>query len=103
MTTAVPEAIAHLDHDLAAPCEIDRDAPDGTTGLFGCRGTNPAEFITWPTVCCPRNHAALLICQPCLAEILADPDGAACLWCNRVFRPSSAAFRLIEPLNRRTP
>lgn len=92
--------IEHLDEDWAVPCEIGRDAPDEDT--IGCRGNNPAAFIVWPVSCCPRKGAPMLACKACLDEMLDDAWGIRCVWCDQAFLPSSTAFRLIEPLNRRT-
>jgi len=101
----VPEAleIVHLDEDWDVPCEAGRDVPDGL-GVITCRGANPASFVMWTTVCCPKEaeRGPVLICKQCLDEALGDPWGIRCAWCNHEFLPSSTAIRLIEPLNRRT-
>lgn len=91
-----PVAIEHLDEAWAVPCDIGRM----TKHLGEAPCDRPAEWIAWSVRCCADRSASLLFCEGHRADIAAAPIGY-CGHCHTMFAPSIAAFRLIEPLNRR--
>jgi hypothetical protein len=87
--------VEHLDEAWAVPCE------SGRRYTSGCGSQNPADWILRFVGCCARAPLGFMLCDPCKTKMLADPA----MWCNHcstVFQPPETAFRLIEPLNRRT-
>lgn len=92
-----PLLLHHLDEDWAVPCErAARPTADGDD----CGGRNPAAWILWPVCGC----APLLYCAPC-RDIVTGYRRLTCVHCGYRWRWRPwipTAFRLIEPLNRRT-
>lgn len=91
MTATITELDAELMASLEPPCEAafaherESDVP-------------PAEWIAWWVCPCQPDH--MLICTGCKDELL-KVGSLWCEGCRVTFIPSSAAIRLIEPLNRR--
>lgn len=88
-----PIAIADLDEDWAVPC---------VTTRHGVQCDQPAEWIAWSVACCPAGDNGATWCTPHKDLWITRPDGATCIGCGAEFVPARAAYRLIEPLNRRT-
>jgi hypothetical protein len=99
-------SLTHLDEDWAVPCERGARADEAAvTGLAwaqdetNCGGSNAAEWVVW--LACGCAPVYVLYCSPCLDFLRAYPR-VTCAVCETTFQPSSTAYRLIEPLNRRT-
>lgn len=69
--------------------------PKGTVAV--CHGTGRAEWALWLVCGCAPGY--VLYCGDCKTDVVND-WALNCCSCGRDFYPGSAAYALVEPLNR---
>ena len=81
-----------LDFEWAEPCEC-----------LAHRGPDPAAWVLWPSCCeIVPGRPYLLACTACKDRKTESELGIYCEMCKTAYVPASLAWRLIEPLNRKS-
>ena len=80
-----------LDEEWVSPCEFRAHTGDA-----------PAAWILWPTCCTVGGAPYALGCDACKDRKINQLTSILCEDCNKVYTPASRAWRLIEPLNRKS-
>lgn len=87
-----------LDQEWDIACEV---------SLHDDLGSGAAEYVMWYSCCPLKGSPYILACPSCkdaklATRVISCRDAATGEGCGAIFDPGSKAYRLIEPLNRKS-
>lgn len=86
-----PETLHTLDQEWAIQCEF-----------ILHKGPEPARWVMYPACCSVAGSPFILGCDDCKDRKTHNCAAIHCDECDKIYAPASLAWRLIEPLNRRS-